>query len=105
MLEIRGLDEEHVYVRVVWINRPEDLSTGRQPHHATDELIPSNEMDFVNAKYVKGPVEVIHWSKRPTDGNVLNSTRPQYFWRQNYNYCTKQFLPASNTADIETGTA
>jgi hypothetical protein len=25
VLEVRALDEEHVYVRVSWLNRPEDL--------------------------------------------------------------------------------
>jgi hypothetical protein len=103
VLETRALDSQHVYLRVVWINRPEDLPAGREQHHAIDELIPSNQMDFVDAIYVKGPVEVIHWSKRPGVGNAFNSTRPQYFWRQTYNYCTKQFVPASNTADIENG--
>ena len=78
VLEVRALDPKHVHLRVARINRPEDLPGGRQPHHTMDELVPSNEMDFFNAKYVKGPVEVMPWSKRPADGTTLNVMRPQY---------------------------
>jgi hypothetical protein len=33
VLEVRALDEKHVYGRVSWLNRPEDLEDGRQEHH------------------------------------------------------------------------
>ena len=98
MLEIRALDAEHVYLRVAWINRPEDLLTGRQPHHHIDELIPSNEMDVIDARSVEGPVEVTHWGKHPRGGTSSDPARHRYFWRQSYNYVSKQFSPTSITA-------
>jgi hypothetical protein len=42
VLEVRTLDEEHVYVRVSWLNRPEDLKDRRQDHHSKNELMPTN---------------------------------------------------------------
>ncbi|KAI7520471.1 hypothetical protein KC331_g20198, partial [Hortaea werneckii] len=41
VLEVRALDSEHVYVRVAWLNRPEDLDTGRKSYHGKNELIPT----------------------------------------------------------------
>jgi hypothetical protein len=49
VLDVRALDTEHVYVRVSWLNRPEDLKGGRQDHHGKDELVPTNQMDVINA--------------------------------------------------------
>ena len=103
VLEVRALDREHVYLRVVWLNRPEDLPAGRQRHHEVDELIPSNEMDVVDAKSVEGPAEVIEWSKRPGDKASSISARPQYYWRHTYNYKSKQFNPTSTAAEIASG--
>ena len=33
VLEVRALDSEHVYIRVAWLNRPEDLQGGRKAYH------------------------------------------------------------------------
>ena len=58
VLEVRALDEEHVYVRVSWLNRPEDLEGGRQDHHGKNELVPTNQMDVINAQAVNGPFKI-----------------------------------------------
>jgi hypothetical protein len=41
VLEERALDEEHVYIRVSWLNRPEDLAGGRRDYHGKNELVPT----------------------------------------------------------------
>ncbi|GKU07203.1 hypothetical protein FLAG1_07853 [Fusarium langsethiae] len=66
ILEIRASDEDHVYARVEWMYRPDDLPLGtidrrvkvegRQPYHGTGELIDSNHMDIINAR---SPVKII----------------------------------------------
>lgn len=52
ILEIRAQDEHHVYARVYWMYKPDELpphtlngkkfAGGRQPYHGTNELIASN---------------------------------------------------------------
>lgn len=52
ILEIRASDPDHVYVRIYWMYRPDDLPRGtndgmrviqgRQSYHGMDELIASN---------------------------------------------------------------
>lgn len=53
ILEIRALDEQHVYARVFWMYWPDELPAGthlggktlrggRQPYHGKHELIASN---------------------------------------------------------------
>lgn len=67
MLEVRALDTEHVYIRVAWLNRPEDLKTGRKSYHGKFELIPTNEMDIIDAMSVNGPCNVVHWDETDDD--------------------------------------
>jgi hypothetical protein len=52
ILEIRAVDEQHVFVRVAWLYWPQEIPRrtldrgkfvqGRQPYHGTHELIASN---------------------------------------------------------------
>jgi hypothetical protein len=52
ILEIRALDEHHVYARIYWMYSPDELPpgtqdnkktiSGRQPYHGANELIASN---------------------------------------------------------------
>lgn len=81
VLEVRALDSEHVYLRVAWLNRPEDLAGGRKAYHGRNELIPTNEMDIIDAMTVNGSLEVLHWDD-DDDTTTVNSE--QYFWRQTY---------------------
>ena len=52
VLEIRALNNRHVFLRVQYLYRPEDLDPplGREPHHGALELIPSNYMQIVEAR-------------------------------------------------------
>lgn len=52
VLECRAFDEEHVFLRVVWLYRPEDLPSGRKPWHGSNEVFPSNNMQIIDAMAV-----------------------------------------------------
>lgn len=90
VLEVRALDSEHVYIRVAWLNRPEDLASGRKDYHGKNELIPSNEMDVIDAMAVNGSLEVYHWDEKDDESTL--ATEDQFFWRQTYDFAnTKTF--------------
>ena len=72
VLEVRALDSEHVYIRVAWLNRPEDLSAGRKAYHGRNELIPTNEMDVIDAMAVNGSFDVVHWDEKDEDTDLPN---------------------------------
>lgn len=59
VLEVRALDEEHVYIRVSWLNRPEDLAGGRRDCHGKNELVPTNQMDIIDATVRLSMVDLI----------------------------------------------
>lgn len=56
ILEVRALDEHHVYARVYWMYSPDELPPntldgkklvgGRQPYHGQNELIASNHSEW-----------------------------------------------------------
>ncbi|KAK5172282.1 uncharacterized protein LTR77_003920 [Saxophila tyrrhenica] len=90
VLEVRALDSEHVYLRVAWLNRPEDLPGGRKAYHGKNELIPTNQMDIIDAMSVNGSVEVMFWNEKDDESSLMNEE--QYFWRQTFDYAnTKTF--------------
>jgi hypothetical protein len=72
VLEVRALDSEHVFIRVAWLNRPEDLDSGRKPYHGKNELIPTNQMDIIDAFSVNGSVDVVHWNENDDDTELMN---------------------------------
>ncbi|KAK3719012.1 hypothetical protein LTR37_004575 [Vermiconidia calcicola] len=84
VLEVRALDSEHVYIRVAWLNRPEDLPSGRKAYHGKNELIPTNQMDVIDAMAVNGSVEISYWDEKDDDSHLM--TEDQYFWRQTLDY-------------------
>ena len=60
VLEVRALCPEHTFIRLAWLNRPEDLETGRKSFHRDNELFPTNQMDVIHAYSVNGSVDVIY---------------------------------------------
>ena len=70
VLEVRALDSEHVYVRVAWLNRPEDLDTGRKPYHGRNELIPTNQIDIIDAMTVNGKLPVYDWNEEDDESEM-----------------------------------
>lgn len=86
VLEIRAFDTAHVYLRVAWLNRPEDLDIGRKVYHGRHELIPTNQMDIITAESVNGQLEVCHWGDGEDDAATIDDE--QYFWRQTLDVTT-----------------
>lgn len=85
ILEIRALDNTHVYLRLFWFYSPDDLPQGRKLYHGDEELIASNDMDIVDACRIVGHAEISHWKE--TDSDDL----PDYgsfYWRQTYDVTT-----------------
>lgn len=89
VLEVRALDAEHVYVRVRWLNRPEDLKGGRQEHHGKNELVPTNQMDVINAQAVNGTFELIRYDHLEDEDRKNAFGTDEYFWRQTFDFTTK----------------
>jgi hypothetical protein len=81
VLEIRAGDPSHVFLRVFWAYRPEDLPEGRQPHHGASELIVSNHMDIIEAVTVESTADVVYWNDDP---DSLRLRTDQLFFRQSY---------------------
>lgn len=98
VLEVRALDSEHVYIRVSWLNRPEDLDTGRKSYHGKNELIPTNQMDIIDAMAVNGSLEVMHWDDREDDSAMMNDE--QYFWRQTFDYVNTRTFSVSTVTRV-----
>jgi hypothetical protein len=82
VLECRASDEESVWLRIVWLYRPEDAvdlgGEGRKPWHNTNELIASNHMQLVEAVNCNGKVNVKEWKVDAT----AELTNKDFVWRQ-----------------------
>ncbi|KAJ6437053.1 peptidyl-prolyl cis-trans isomerase-like 4 [Purpureocillium lavendulum] len=95
ILEIRGLDPEHVYARVFWMYSPDELPpntlldgnyvSGRQPYHGQHELIASNHMDIINVVSVAMPATVNQWLESEDEGE-----QGALYWRQAFNCLTSE---------------
>lgn len=92
VLEVRALDKEHVYIRVSWLNRPEDLEGGRQDHHGKNELVPTNQMDVINAQAVNGTFRLTRYDRLEYDDRKNASDQDEYFWRQTFHFTTEKLL-------------
>ncbi|KAJ6437620.1 ebs-bah-phd domain-containing protein [Purpureocillium lavendulum] len=95
ILEIRALDEYHVYARVYWMYSPDELPpktldqkkavSGRQPYHGVNELIASNHMDVVNVLSVAAHAVVNQWVEADDD-----QVQESLYWRQAFDCRTSQ---------------
>lgn len=86
VLEVRALDPEHVYIRLSWLNRPEDLDSGRKDYHGKNELVPTNQMDIIDAMAVNGALQVKKWDELADDDEASMPEEEQYFWRQTFDF-------------------
>eukprot|EP00051_Salpingoeca_urceolata_P006270 m.83155 g.83155 ORF g.83155 m.83155 type:complete len:248 (+) comp14756_c0_seq2:187-930(+) len=57
--QIRTDDQGDVIVGVCWYYRPEELPSGRLPHHGRDEVIESDHMDDINVYTVNCKCRVL----------------------------------------------
>ena len=87
VLEIRAVDEAHVYLRVYWLYWPEELPDGRQPYHGQKELVASNHMDIIDAMTVSGRAHVKHWMELDEDEEL-----PELYWRQKFDYPSRTLM-------------
>lgn len=87
ILEVRALDSNHVYLRVVWLEIPSELPRGAQKHHARNELVVSNEMAIISANCVNGGIDVEYWEESNDDAPLPDPEK--YFWRQTYDKKTE----------------
>jgi hypothetical protein len=94
ILEVRAGDAVHVYLRVFWLYRPEDLRNGRQPHHGSCELIVSNHVDIIEACTVQSAADVVHWDQN-LDG-ISKIPADQLYWRQSLNIFKEEQLSVRN---------
>ncbi|KAI5814936.1 hypothetical protein BZA77DRAFT_355857 [Pyronema omphalodes] len=88
ILEIRVESEEAVYLSIHWMYWPEELPTGRQPHHGAHELISSSHMDIIDAHTVAGLASVTPWNEY--DDSIDDINPGDLYWRQSYNPRTQQ---------------
>lgn len=89
VLEVRALDAEHVYIRISWLNRPEDLVGGRQDYHGKNELVPTNQIDIIDAMTVNGRFDLKHWDEIEEidqDGALREDV---YYWRQTFDFTSR----------------
>jgi hypothetical protein len=86
VLEVRAGDASHVYLRVFWAYRPEDLPGGRKPYHGGGELIVSNHMDIIEALTVEASANVVYWND---DLDSMALPTDQLFFRQSYDITKK----------------
>lgn len=79
VLECRAFDEEHVFLRVLWLYRPEDLPNGRSPWHGANEVFPSNNMQIIDAMTVTDMAKgLLKWDEKA--GDVVE--KGLLVWRQ-----------------------
>ncbi|KAI9668818.1 MAG: hypothetical protein M1831_000887 [Alyxoria varia] len=93
ILQIKALDNNHVYVRIFWMYRPDDIPGGRQEYHGDGEFIPSNDMQIINAETVNGKPQ--EWQNMD-ETDMLNCITgyKDLFYRQTYNSLTRRTTPA-----------
>jgi hypothetical protein len=92
VLEVRALDSEHVYIRLSWLYRPEDLDSGRKEYHGKNELVPTNHMDVIDAMAVNGALHVKQWDEMADEDEESMPGADEYFWRQTFDFAnTKTF--------------
>jgi hypothetical protein len=97
VLEVRALDPEHVYIRVAWLNRPEDLTIGRKDYHGKNELIPTNQMDIIDATAVNGTLNVQHWNELADEDEPMPK-EDEFFWRYTYDFVNTKSFSVSELA-------
>jgi hypothetical protein len=64
------------------------LKGGRRDHHGTCELVPTNQMDVINAQAVNGTFELKHYKQLKDDDWKNASGKDEYFWRQTFDFTT-----------------
>ncbi len=101
ILEIRALDERHVYARVCWMYSPDELPAGRRPYYGKNEIIVSNHrmwatiateafalthaVDIINVLSIVHRAKVSQWIEAD-DEEIPDGL----YWRQAFDCGTSQ---------------
>lgn len=93
VLEVRAMDPAHVYLRVFWMYRPEDLPGGRRPYHGQNEVIASNDMQIIDATCVEAKASVRRWQEQDDKNELLDGD--ELFWRQTLDILKNKRLSVS----------
>lgn len=88
VLEIKAVDEAHVYLRVYWFYWPEELPGGREYYHGKKELVASNHMEIIDAQTVSGRANVNHWFEKDDEEEDIT----ELFWRQKFDYPSQTLM-------------
>jgi hypothetical protein len=95
-LEIRALDERHVFILLFWLYWPEELPSGRKHHFGKQELLMSNHLEIVDATTVAGKANVTRWNEYDdNDDENGEKTLGGLYWRLWYNYRTGRISVSS----------
>ncbi|KAM4059486.1 ebs-bah-phd domain-containing protein [Hirsutella rhossiliensis] len=107
ILEVRAVDEHHVYARVYWMYSPDELPantldgkkvvSGRQPYHGQNELIASNHMDVINVVSVAMRAVVNQWVESDDE-----QVQDALYWRQAFDCRTSQLSSVELTCKCKT---
>jgi len=80
VLEVRAINEAHVYVKLAWLYRPaHDLPNGPTNYHGKYELVPSTEISIIDAASLNGSFKIKYWNEYEDDDVPVAE---QYYWRQ-----------------------
>ncbi|KAL9011387.1 MAG: hypothetical protein Q9173_003771 [Seirophora scorigena] len=92
ILEVRAADPKHVWLRLYWLYRPEEIPGGRKDHHGKNELIASNHMEVVDALQVKSPVQVSRLGEEEEKGHFPAAATEEggLYFRQTYDFVTQE---------------
>lgn len=68
------------------------MGTGRKDYHGKNELVPTNQMDIIDAMAVNGGLKVKHWDETADEDETSMPAEDEYFWRQTFDFAnTKTF--------------
>lgn len=73
------------WLHVIWMYRPEELPSGRQPHHGKWELIASTHEGIISSESIISAAKVTRFNE---GGGEL--PLEQWYWRQLYNASTRR---------------
>lgn len=93
--EVRAADGDHVFLRVYWLYRPDELPGGRGIFHGRNELVLSTHMDILDVKSVDYKVDLREWRDDDEDADWVDGFG-KYYWRQLYDYNTGELTVFSD---------
>ncbi|KAL8955385.1 MAG: hypothetical protein Q9193_006743 [Seirophora villosa] len=105
ILEVRGADPKHVWLRLYWLYRPEEIPGGRKDHHGKNELIATNHMEIVDALQVRSPAQVRRLEEeeeKEEKGHLpaaATTEKDSLYFRQTYD-CVTHEISAPRTTCI-----